>query len=187
MSKESSAAGRWALNTGGEYYAVGLQGGITGFRADLGIIDDPMRGREDAESKTIREKIKAAYKDDFWTRLKPDAAVILIMTRWHSDDLGGYLQSEAKAGGEKWDVLSLPMLAEPGDALGRKEGEPLWPEWFTADMIAEARRDSRKWASLYQQRPAPAEGGIFKAHWFRTVRRPPGRLPGDRPELGHRP
>jgi predicted phage terminase large subunit-like protein len=172
LSKESTAAGRWALESGGEYYAVGLQGGITGFRADLGIIDDPVKSREEAESATIREKVKAAYKDDFWTRLKPGAAVILIMTRWHGDDLGGFLQKEAEAGGERWDVLSLPMLAEVNDPLGRAEGEPLWPEWFTGEMIAEARRDSRKWSALYQQRPVPLEGGIFKGHWFARYQSP---------------
>ncbi|MFO0906793.1 MAG: phage terminase large subunit [Isosphaeraceae bacterium] len=172
LSKESASAGRWALESGGEYYAVGLRGGITGFRADLGIIDDPVKSREEAESPTIRDKTKDAYRQDFWTRLKPGAAVILIMTRWHGDDLGGYLLDEMNAGGEKWDVLSLPMLAESSDPLGRAEGEPLWPEWFTEDMLAEARRDSRMWASLYQQRPAPAEGGIFKAEWFRRYAAP---------------
>lgn len=172
LSKESTSAGRWALQSGGEYYAVGLQGGITGFRADLGIIDDPVKSREEAESPTIRKKIKDAYKDDFWTRLKPGAAVIVIMTRWHPDDLAGWLLSEQESGGERWEVLSLPMLAEKNDPLGRAVDEPLWPEWFTSDMISEARRDSRKWSALYQQRPVPLEGGIFKAHWFKRYEAP---------------
>ena len=167
LSEVSQAASRWALESGAEYYGVGVMGAVTGFRADLGLIDDPVKGRDEAESETIRNRTWDWYKSDFWTRLKPGASIILVTTRWHADDLAGRLLAYAEAGGEKWDVLSLPMLAEPGDAMGRVEGEPLWPEWFTEDMIEQAKRDSRTWSALYQQRPAPAEGGIFKSHWFR--------------------
>jgi len=167
VASNSGAANRWATERGGEYIAVGVGGPITGNRADGAIIDDPVKGREEAESETVREKVKAWYKDDFWTRLKPDAWVVLIMTRWHEDDLAGWLIEEAKKGGEQWEVLSLPALAEENDPLGRKIGEPLWPEWFTPAMFAEAQRDRRRWTALYQQRPTPEEGDYFKREWLR--------------------
>ena len=167
LAADSSAANRWNTDQEGEYLAVGVGGPITGNRADGAIIDDPVKGREEAESDTVREKIKAWYRDDFWTRLKPDAWVVLIMTRWHEDDLAGWLLEEAKRGGEQWEVLNLPAIAEENDPLGRREGEPLWPEWFTAEMFAEAQRDRRRWSALYQQRPSPEEGDYFKREWLR--------------------
>lgn len=167
VSEDSSAANRWATDRGGEYLAVGVGGPITGNRADGAIIDDPVKGREEAESLTIRQRQKDWYRDDLWTRLKPEAWVILIMTRWHEDDLAGWLLEEAKAGGEQWEVLSIPAAAEGNDPLGRALGELLWPEWFTDQMFAEARRDPRRWASLYQQRPAPEEGSYFQAAWLK--------------------
>lgn len=168
LSGESSAAGRWELTNGSEYYAVGVGGSVTSFRADLGVIDDPVKGREEADSETIREKTWDWYRDDFWTRLKPNASVVLIMTRWHEDDLAGRLLEDMKNGGEQWEVVSLPMLAESADdALGREINEPLWPEWFTTEMVSEARRDSRRWTSLYQQRPAPEDGDFFRREWIK--------------------
>lgn len=167
LSQASSAAGRWAVEAGGEYYAVGVGGSVTGFRADLGIIDDPIKGREEADSETIRNKIKDWYRSDFWTRLKPGASVVVIMTRWHEDDLSGWLLEEQKRGGEEWEVLSLPAIAEEADPLGRAIGEPLWPEWFTPEMFEQARRDLRTWTALYQQRPSPEEGDFFKREWLR--------------------
>lgn len=166
LSKDSQAAGRWALSTDAEYYAVGVGGSVTSFRADLGVIDDPVKGREEAESETIRSKIIEWYKSDFWTRLKPGAAVVLIMTRWHEEDIAGWLLEEAKSGGEQWEVLSLPMEAEANDPLGRNPGEILWPEWFTPEMVAIAKRDARTWTSLYQQRPTPEDGDFFKREWL---------------------
>lgn len=167
LSQESQAAGRWALSDDSEYYAVGVGGSVTSFRADLAIIDDPVKGREEADSETIRDKTIEWYRSDFWTRLKPDAAVVLIMTRWHEEDLAGWLLEESKTGGEKWEIVSLPMVAGKDDALGRKVGETLWPEWFTAEMIAMARRDERMWSALYQQSPAPDTGNFFKREWLK--------------------
>lgn len=176
LSQESQAAGRWALDNDTEFYGVGVGGSITSFRADGAIIDDPVKGREDAESETIRNKTKEWYLSDFWTRLKPNSFVVLIMTRWHEDDLAGYLLDMMKKGGEQWEVLSLPMQAEGNDPLGRKEGEPLWPEWFTDEMIAQAKRDPRNWSSLYQQRPTPETGAYFEAQWFKMYDKPPENL-----------
>lgn len=176
LSPDSQAAGRWELTSKSEYYAVGVGGSVTSFRADGGIIDDPVKGREEADSETIRKKTIEWYKSDFWTRLKPGAFVILIMTRWHEEDLAGFLLEDAKHGGEQWDVLSLPAIAEANDALGREVGEPLWPEWFTPEMFAMARRDTRNWSALYQQRPAPEEGSFFKREWFKFYDEPPEHL-----------
>lgn len=176
LSKESQAVGRWELTNGSEYYAVGVGGSVTSFRADLGIIDDPVKGREEAESETIRQKTWDWYKDDFWTRLKPGAGVVMIMTRWHELDLAGMLLDDMEAGGEKWEVVNIPMEAEENDPLGREIGEPLWSDWFTPEMVAEAKRDTRRWTSLYQQRPAPEEGDYFKKEWFRYYVTPPEHL-----------
>ena len=165
LADDSQAAARWETTQGGEYFAVGVGGSVTGRRADLGIIDDPVKSREDADSETIREKVWEWYKADFFTRLKPGAAIVLIQTRWHEDDLAGKLLQDAEEGGEKWETLSLPMEAEEEDPLGREIGELLWPEWFTPEMVWQAKRDPRNWLALYQQKPRPDGGGVFKREW----------------------
>lgn len=167
LSKDNQAAARWALSTDAEYYAIGVGGSVTGTRADLLLCDDLVKGREEADSELQREKMKEWWTNDLWTRLKPGAAVVVIGTRWHTDDIIGYLLEEATKGGEQWDVVSLPMEAEHDDQLGRELGEPLWPQWFTPDMITQAKRDKRGWNSLYQQRPTPRGGSIFHEEWWR--------------------
>jgi predicted phage terminase large subunit-like protein len=167
VSGDSSAAGRWDTDKGGEYFAAGVGGSITGRRADLAIIDDPIRSREDADSKLIRDKQWDWYKYDLATRLKPGAGVVVIMTRWHEDDLGGRLLLED---GDRWRVLALPMEAiKADDPLGRPIGAPLWPEWFTDQMRADAKRDARVWSALYQQEPTPEEGDYFRSEWIVPV------------------
>lgn len=165
LAQDSQAAGRWAMRAGGEYYAAGVGSAIVGFRADLGIIDDPVAGREQADSEREREKIKEWYRSDFHTRLKPNGAIVLIMQRWHEDDLAGWLLREQEKGGERWDVCKLRMEAADDDPLGRSPGEPLWPEWYTDDMRDQAKRDARTWLALYQQEPRPESGGEFKKEW----------------------
>lgn len=167
LAGDSAAANRWSTGKGGEYLATGVGGAVTGNRADGAIIDDPVKGREEASSATVRERTKDWYREDLWTRLKPGAFIVLIMTRWDEDDLAGWLLAEETRGGERWEVLRLPALAEENDPLGRAIGEPLWPEWFTPAMFAEAQRDPRRWSALYQQRPVPEEGDYFKADWLR--------------------
>jgi len=129
----------------------------------LGIIDDPVKGREDADSERSRETVWQWYLNDFLTRLKPGARQVLIMTRWHEDDLAGrLLQREA----QKWRIISIPMIADIDDPLGRKPGDRLWPDWFTEEMVHDAQRDARSWNALYQQNPVPEEGNFFKKEWF---------------------
>lgn len=172
-----SAAGRWEIVSGGEYFAAGVGGSITGRRADLVLIDDPVRGREDAESELIRDKTWDWYKSDLYTRLKPGGRIVLIQTRWHEDDLAGRLLNEMASGGDQWDVVSLPALAIENDPLGREPDQPLWPEWESLDELERKRRavGPRDWSALYQQRPAPEEGDYFKAEWLRPYVTAPKR------------
>ena len=176
LASDSQAAGRWETGSGGEYFAAGVGGSITGRRADLVVIDDPVRSREDADSELIRDKTWDWYKTDLYTRLKPGGRIVLIQTRWHEDDLAGRIIAEQMAGGDAWHVISLPAIAELDDPLGRVPGEPLWPEWEgLADLERKKRAvDARNWSALYQQRPAPEEGDYFKAEWLKTyVTQPP--------------
>jgi predicted phage terminase large subunit-like protein len=177
LADDSQAAGRWETDRGGEYNAFGVGGSVTGRRGDLIVIDDPVRSREDAESELIREKTWDWYKSDLYTRLKPGGRIVLIQTRWHEDDLAGRLLAEMAAGGDHWEVISLPALAEADDPLGRKPGEPLWPEWESLEELERKRRavGPRDWTALYQQRPAPEEGDYFQLSWLRPYDKPPPR------------
>lgn len=172
VSSDNKAAGRWEATNGSEYFAAGVGGAVTGRRADLAIIDDPIRSREDADSETIRNKQWDWYKFDLMTRLKPGARIVLIQTRWHEDDLAGRILEDEP---DRWSVIRLPMEAEGNDPLGRKPGEPLWPEWFTDQMRADAKRDSRLWSALYQQQPVPDTGDYFKRDWFKSYTEAPAR------------
>lgn len=163
VSEDSASAGRWDTAAGGEYFAAGVGGAITGRRADLAIIDDPVKSREDADSERSREKAWDWYLNDFLTRLKPGARQIVVMTRWHEDDLGGRILERDR---DNWTVVEIPMEAMPGDPLGRKAGERLWPDWFTEEMVAQAKRDVRGWNALYQQQPAAEDGDYFRREWF---------------------
>jgi len=167
LSDDSQAAGRWDTAAGGGYFAAGVGGSVTGRRADIVILDDVVRSREDADSERVRQKTWDWYVADLKTRLKPHGAIVLIMTRWHVDDLAGRLLEDQRHGGEQWEIVSLPMIAGDNDPLGRAKGEQLWPEWFTPDMIQQARRDSRNWAALYQQSPTVDGGNILKRDWWR--------------------
>lgn len=171
LAADSQAAGRWETEHGGEYFAAGVGGSITGRRADLAIIDDPVRSREEADSALIRERTWDWYKSDLYTRLKPGGRIVLVQTRWHENDLAGRLLEDMESGGDKWEVISLPALAEADDPLGRAAGEPLWPDWEGVEALERKRRavGPRDWSALYQQRPAPEEGDYFKSEWIKTV------------------
>lgn len=163
LSDTSAAAGNWETLSGGEFFAAGMGSAIAGRRADLGLIDDPIKTRQEADSDRVRQTQWDWYINDFLTRLKPGARQILIQTRWHEDDLGGrILEREA----DKWKVIKIPMLARQNDPLGRAYDERLWPEWFTEEMIQTARADTRSWNALYQQDPVPDEGDYFKKENF---------------------
>lgn len=151
----------------GGFVAVGVGGGLTGKGADLLLVDDPVRDREEADSETMRRKTWEWWTDVATTRLHPGAAVCLVMTRWHEDDLGGRILAQEA---DQWRVLSLPELAESeADLLGRELGEPLWPARYSLadDERTRAAIGGRAWTALYQQRPAPPDGAVFRRSWFR--------------------
>lgn len=180
IAADNQSAGRWATSADGEYYAAGVGGSITGRRADLVVIDDPVRSREDAESETVREKVWDWYRADLITRLKPGAAVVLVQTRWHEDDLAGrILAAEGdKRDGGAWEVIRLPALAELLDPLGRAPGDALWPEWEGVEQLERKRSiiGPRDWSALYQQRPTAEEGTYFRKEWFRRYTAAPERM-----------
>lgn len=175
------AAARWAIEGhNGGLYSVGIGGALTGRRADLLVLDDPVKDREQAQSSTYRERVWDWWQSVARTRLSPDAAVVLIMTRWHASDLAGKLLADAS---ESWRVLSIPAIADsPDDPLGRAEGEPLVSaRGRTAEDWASTRRavGEYTWASLYQQRPSPLGGGIFatgKIRYWSPSSGPSGEL-----------
>lgn len=185
LKDDQKAADEWALTNGSEYMSGGLLSGLTGNRAALGILDDPIRGRQAAESETVRQNTWDAYIDDFCSRLIPGAPQIMILTRWHESDPAGRILPEGWDGesglikgrdGRTWDVICLPAIADRADdPLGRKLGEVLWPEWFSHDHFKPFMANKRTWASLYQQRPSPDDGTFFKREWFRRFR--PDQLP----------
>lgn len=185
---------------GGGLRAVGVGAGVTGYGASLIVIDDPVKSREQANSRRFRDKVWDWYNDDLRTRLEPDGTIILIQTRWHQDDLAGRLLDQED--GEEWTVVNLPALAEaastndecrsmndesrivePSDRSSiidhhssfeldwRRPGEALWPERFDVDALEGIRRRQGDFmfASLYQQRPVPQEGGMFKREWFTHI------------------
>lgn len=170
---DSASAGNWETVRGGEFFAAGVGAAIAGRRADLGLIDDPVKTREEADSERVRQKHWDWYVNDFLTRLKPGGAQILIQTRWHEDDLGGRILEREAA---RWHVIKLPMIATPADPLGRAVGERLWPEWFTQEMVDTARMDTRAWNALYQQDPVPESGDYFKKDWFSDYDEAPAGL-----------
>lgn len=173
LAADSQAAGRWSLTTGAEYYAAGVGTGIAGFRAKLGIIDDPIRSRQDADSELIRDRTWEWYINDFRTRLVPGAREVLIQTRWHEDDLAGRALNHSP-----WEVVSLPAIAEENDPLGRPLGAPLWDDAYGyGQQLLELRANTpaRTWSALYQQRPAPEEGDYFKVDWLKPYDEAPDR------------
>jgi hypothetical protein len=177
---DQRAVDEWSLNNGSEFMAAGLLAGITGNRANGAIIDDPLANREQADSPTIRAKIHDEYIDTVQTRLLPHGWIILIMTRWHEEDLAGVILPENYNGesgmikcrdGQTWEILSLQAKCErEDDPLGRKIGEYIWPDWFPVEhwaMWEGNPRAQRTWSALYQQRPAPFTGVHFNRDMFR--------------------
>lgn len=173
LAPDSTAAGRWGTNMGGEYTAVGVGGSVTGRRGDLIVVDDPVRSREDADSERVRNTTWEWWVNDLLTRLKPGGRIVVIMTRWHEDDLAGRLLEREP---RRWKVIKLPMIAVEGDPLGRVPGERLWKEWFTEEMVLQAQADPRSWISLYQQEPRPAEGAEFKRSWICRFNNAPKKM-----------
>lgn len=153
------------LSQRGAFYAVGVGGPLTGRGAHLLLIDDPVKNREDADSEIIRKKTKDWYTSTAYTRMMPGGRIVIIQTRWHEDDLSGWLLSEHRH--EGWVCLDLPAINDAGEAL--------WPEQYDVAALAKIKLaiGARDWSALYQQRPSPEEGDYFKADWFRPVAKLP--------------
>lgn len=167
VAKTSSAANRWDLqgHTGGMVTA-GVGGPITGRGADLLIIDDPVKNKEEAHSQVYRDRAWDWWRTTAFTRLEPGGSVIVIQTRWHEDDLTGRLLGEEP---DQWEVVNLPALAEDSDPMGRVPGEALCPERYDVNALGAIRTTvgSEAWSALYQQRPQPEGGGRFQRRFFK--------------------
>lgn len=168
LSRDKAEVKEWETLAGGGVRAAGVGAGVTGFGAHLCLIDDPIKSRKEAESKTYRDAVWDWFNDDLYTRLEPNGAIILTQTRWHEDDLAGRLLKEMADGGEQWEVINLPAIAEESDPLGRAPGEALCPERYDRDALSRIRRKLGEYsfAALYQQRPVPRDGALFKRAWF---------------------
>ncbi len=159
LARTDRATARWRTTNRGDYFASGVRGPITGRRADLVLIDDPIKSHAEADSPGARDALWNWYRSDLATRLKPGGRIVLIMTRWHEDDLGGRLIDADPS----WRLLKLPALAETNDPMGRAQGEPLWPEWESAEALERKRQSvgQRVWQALYQQNPGPDSNALF--------------------------
>lgn len=176
---DSSAVHLWQSTDGGGMWAAGVGGPITGRGADLGLIDDPLKNAEEAASETIRTKHKSWYDSTFYTRLEPNAAQVITQTRWNEDDLSGYLLAKEAEEPEHWHVINLEAIkahvqvSVPESCTlapdWRQPGEALCPERYDATQLGKIQRriGSYYWAALYQQRPAPLEGGMLKRSWWK--------------------
>lgn len=163
LSADRDAVEEWETIEGGGYRAIGVGAGITGHGGDLLIIDDPVKSREQADSPVYREKVWDWYKEDLFTRLEPGGRVIVVQTRWHSDDLAGRILAEDQG----FRVVHFPAIATGTD--WREKGEALWPDRFAVEDLQKIKATigSRAFSALYQGSPIPEEGAMFKREWFK--------------------
>ena len=156
LSTDSSSMRRFNTTNGGVYFAVGAGSAITGRGAHLLLIDDPIKGREEADSAAMRKNLLDWYRATAYTRLMPNGSVVLIQTRWHEDDLAGWILKET--GHEGWDVVEFPAILNERAAtmLELKEGDPLWEESYPLKRLEEIKKTigTREWSSLYAQKPS---------------------------------
>lgn len=167
LKLESDRAEWWKIaHRGGYMTTSGVGGAITGKGADVAIIDDPIKNAEEAYSKTKRDAVWNWYQSTLLTRLEPGGAMILMMTRWHEDDLAGRL---LKQNPEAWQVVRFPAIDG--------EGRALWPDRFTVAQLEEIKESigPRWWSAMYQQEPRPDDGGSIKREWFRVCPPPEGQ------------
>ncbi len=163
------------VGTDGSYRAAGVGQGITGKSMLLGIIDDPIKSRAEAESEAFRRQVWNWYVSDFRTRsMGDDAAIVLVQTRWHEDDLAGRLLRMAKDNplADQWRVVSFPAVCEELRVDDpRQLGEALWPSRFSREWLEATRVGSGvyDWSALYQQRPVPPGGAMGQRAWFKVV------------------
>lgn len=166
LKQDSQSANRFETTNGGGMVATGIGGPITGRGGHLLLIDDPYKNWEEANSAKVRQSVRDWFDTTFYTRQEPGATIILLQTRWHHDDLAGYLMREHS---DKWEVINLPALAEENDKLGRSPGEALCPQRYDTEALESIKNglSDQHWQSLYQQRPTKKGGEIFKREWWK--------------------
>ncbi len=174
LRQDSKAAGRWATNRGGEYFAIGVGGTVTGKGADLLIIDDPhseQEARLAAHNPDIFDSVYEWYTSGPRQRLQPGAAIVVVMTRWAERDLTGRIIKDAQARdkSDEWEVIELPAIMPSGN--------PLWPEFWSIEELEALREEvgPAKWNAQYQQTPTGEEGALVKREWWKRweKERPP--------------
>ena len=150
----------------GHYLSAGVGGGITGVGCTIGIIDDPVKNAQEADSQTYRNTAWEWYTSTFKTRFEPGAVEVICQTRWHEDDLTGRILQTAKHDPDT-EIISFPALAEHQEE-NRQIGQALWEGKYSREALLTIQKEvgSRSWNALYQQRPAPDEGGLLKKAWF---------------------
>lgn len=162
LRDDANKVGEWVTTSGGGLLATGVGGPLTGNPVDgVLLVDDPHKNRAEAESSTIRDGIKEWWTSTAMTRVHLGASMIVVHTRWHPDDLIGWLQERS---GSRWETIALRAIADGTDPSDpRAEGEALWPDFMPAEFLAERRLDVGEydWASLYDQRPRPKGGAVF--------------------------
>ena len=164
LQADSKAAGRWATNKGGDYFAIGVGGAVTGKGADLLIIDDPHSEQEAALAEInpdIYDKTYEWYTSGPRQRLQPGGSIVIVMTRWSKRDLTGQvLKSAAQRGGEEWEVIEFPAILPSGN--------PLWPEFWSLKELAALKEElpNTKWQAQYQQQPTSDTAAIIKREWW---------------------
>jgi predicted phage terminase large subunit-like protein len=170
--RNKRAASDWVTTDGGGMMSVGVDGSVTGNGGHLIIVDDPHKNWEEALSQTYRRRVIDWFQATLYTRCEPGASIIVIQTRWHENDLTGYLLNEHA---DPWELIRLPAIAEEDDLLGREVGEPLCPERYTTGALLQIKKalSSQMFAGLYQQRPAPLEGNLVKRTWFQRFNEMP--------------
>jgi len=161
LMEDSKAAGRWETAQGGEYFAVGVEGAVTGRGADLLIIDDP-HSEQDAMNDKALLRAYEWYTSGPRQRLQPNGVIVLVMTRWNTKDLTGLLQAaqkEPKA--DQWEVVEFPAILP--------SGKPVWPEYWDIDQLLSVKASVAlpKWNSQYMQNPTSEEGAILKREWWK--------------------
>ena len=162
LDPTSQSAEAWLTTAGGGYVAAGVGGGITGKGAHILLIDDPVKNREDAESQNNRDSNWDWYTSTAYTRLAPGGGVLVILTRWHDDDLAGRLLKQGEEGGDDWEVVRYPAIAEEAEEF-RSVGDALHPERYDVAALNRIERavGPRDWSALYQQNPVADDGDYF--------------------------
>ena len=161
LMEDSKAAGRWETEQGGEYFAVGVEGAVTGRGADLLIIDDP-HSEQDAMSRKALDRAYEWYTAGPRQRLQPGGRIVLVMTRWNKADLTGMLQAaqkEPKA--DQWEVVEFPAILP--------SGKPVWPEYWDIEQLESVKASVAlpKWNAQYMQNPTSEEGALIKREWWK--------------------